>query len=204
MFRIGFSLFLLSFIFINSVVAQDEFFIVRRDVPENPSFVVIPVSWHEDDIEYADTFEETLIKFGLKVVNRPSIRNVTETKGVVSNIGTETKGVVSNTGTETKGVVSNIGTEQTGSKTMREEYLSYEATGAHYVILTNVNSKRAKIVNIKTREILSTSKFYVGNFGFIEANYDDEKKRLGVKNDFELALYKILEGAGITLKISLK
>lgn len=58
---------ILSSLWIPNLFAQ-EIFIVRRDVPENPSVVIVPRSWGRNELEYADKIEELLIGFGLKVV----------------------------------------------------------------------------------------------------------------------------------------
>jgi hypothetical protein len=161
-----------------SLFAQN-IFIVRRDVPDTPSVVVVPSSWSRNDLEYADKIEEIVIGFGLKVVQRPSTRIITETKGAVGTTGGET--------------VNGVGT-----KTLKEEYVAYQETGANYLLLTDENSSRFKLILINTHELLASVK--VGRYEPCGNAFSEEGESLGFSEQLQYCLYKALEGAGLPVR----
>ena len=46
-------------------------YVVSRDIPQSPSFTVIPLYQKHRDIEYAATLEKVMIDLGISVVNAP-------------------------------------------------------------------------------------------------------------------------------------
>lgn len=73
-------LFSLFFVMSCSTTAYvEKVFIVQREVPENPVFTVIPLTYDQNQRYYADMFEETLISFQIKTVAPPTLKEV-ETK----------------------------------------------------------------------------------------------------------------------------
>jgi hypothetical protein len=56
--------------------------VVLRDVPESPSFVVIPANDFLREVEFANNVEDAIINTAVKFVIRPAIREVTTEKTV--------------------------------------------------------------------------------------------------------------------------
>lgn len=156
-------------------------FVVLRDVPENPSIVVVPNGYSSSQIELADKTEEMLMKFRIKVVQRPTLRRVTETKGAAKSTGGDEGSAV-------------------GSKGMTEEYFAYEETGADFLLLTDENTDRAKLVNIKTKEILASVKALAMNYNPCYDDYKEKGRGLGFTDHREYCLFKMLQAAGLAVK----
>lgn len=74
-------------------------FVVSRDVPAQPSFIVVPASTYPDQIEYADRFEGYLLAAGIRVLVTPAVReNLTIKEGsqmhAEDNVLSEARSVV--------------------------------------------------------------------------------------------------------------
>lgn len=157
-------------------------FVVLRDVPESPTVVVVPNSYNSDEIDLADKVEELLMKFKVKIVERPSVRRITETK----NAAKETSGE--------EGIA-------VGAKGLKEEYYAYEETGADFLLLTDERQDRAKLIRIKTKEILASSKALKVFQGPCDDAFYKVGSTLGFENIQEYCLYKMLEAAGLTNQV---
>ncbi|MBX2992129.1 MAG: hypothetical protein KF749_13315 [Bacteroidetes bacterium] len=157
-------------------------FAVSRDVPENPSVVVVPNGYSSDEVELADKVEEMLMSFKIRIVQRPSLRRVTETKGAAKTAGGDEGSAV-------------------GSKGMTEEYFAYEETGADYLLLTDENTDRAKLVKIKTREIVASSKALAKSFNPCQDAFRKQGEDLGFSSAAEYCLFLMLQSAGLPVKL---
>ena len=128
--------FLLLLVLHTSGCVKEPIFIVLRDVPNNPSFTVIPVNDYLYQIEFATKIEEYLIQAGVKVVRHPASKAV-ETKKQLTQ------------------PESNVKQGAVAEATMTERYYSLEDTDADYVVETYADSKQVKIVRKASREIIS-------------------------------------------------
>jgi hypothetical protein len=57
-------------------------FVSVRDVPENPTFVVLPFNDYKLQIDFANIVESAFIASGVRVVQRPSSKEVEVHKNV--------------------------------------------------------------------------------------------------------------------------
>lgn len=115
-------------------------YIVLRDVPPSPSFVVIPANDYLYEVEFANHIENALISAGAKVVIRPATKEVMTEQTVR---GLERR--------QTEGQQSNLGA---GAK-LTEKYVEYEDIDAGYIVRTYKTSRQVKISKKETREILA-------------------------------------------------
>ncbi len=156
-------------------------FVVLRDVPESPSVVVVPNGYGSREIELADKAEEMLMSFRIKVVQRPTLRRVTETKGAAKAAAPDEGNIV-------------------GSKGMTEEYFAYEETGADYLLLTDEKTDRVKLVKIRTKEILASSKALATPYNPCSEAYGQKGEELGFSSPPEYCLFNMLQSAGLPVK----
>lgn len=112
-------------------------FVVLRDVPENPSFVVIPASDYLYQIELANMIEAFLISSGVKVVTRPAIKEVQATKQA-SQVDAQSSQPVG------------------AQATLTERYVAFEDTNADFIVETYADNRQVKIIRKATKEILAT------------------------------------------------
>jgi len=182
--------FLLAAIFIHLdgiALAQGQVFVVLRDVPEKPSIVVVPTNYYKADIKFADKVEEIILGFKLKVIQRPVIKRVTATKGAAKSesIGVEAKPAP-------EGAASSF-----GSQSLVEEYIAYEETGADFVLFTDEQFDRVKLIRIRDRELLAT----LGDLGEMGTPcyraFNKEGEELGFSSSEEYCLFSLLEAAGL-------
>jgi hypothetical protein len=159
-------------------------FVVRRDVPENPSLVVVPVAWTKDQVEHADKVEELVIGLGLKVVERPATKVITETSGAM--------------GTTAGSTGIGEAATATGSKTVKEEYIAYAETGAQYLLLTDEDAPRFKLIAIKTREVLASVKH--GAYDACMTEFNALEGSLGFSEGLEYCLFRTLQSAGLPVR----
>lgn len=115
-------------------------YIVLRDVPPSPSFVVIPANDYLYEVEFANHIENALIGAGVKVVIRPATKEVLTEQTVR---GLERR--------QTDGQQSNLGA---GAR-LTERYVEYENIDADYIAQTYKTSRQVKISKKETREILA-------------------------------------------------
>ena len=130
---------LLSFVVSLAGCAKTQF-VVLRDVPESPSFVVIPANNYLHEVEFANEIEDAIISAGVKVVMRPATKEVTMEKTVQRAEGKQTDDVKSILAADAK---------------LIERYSAFEDIDADYIVQTYVTSKQVKIAKIETREILA-------------------------------------------------
>lgn len=145
-------------------------YVVLRDVPEKPSFVVLPAYLTPGQFEYADKIEVSLIKAGVKVVTRPPQKAVVTQKGI---------------GAAEAQPPTEIPSVKQAGATMTESYYSYTDIIADYVVVGDEDSKRLKIIKHETQELLTSLELKPGR-GFATDDFRDKTisdalKALGIK-----------------------
>jgi len=129
--------------------AKITHFVVLRDAPLNPIFTVIPYNNFYEQVNYANKIEESLIELGVKIVTRPTV------KEIIKRQKTEA-------GQKVVDVNELLMSGKTAEAIVIESYFSYDEFNADYIIFSDVLSKRVKIIKKDTREILATFKIEVG------------------------------------------
>ena len=121
------------FVFVLIGCAPTIQFVVLRDVPENPSFVVLPANDRLSEAGYANRIERALIASGVKVVRRPALKEIKTVQPV--------------------GQARNARLPKT---TVTSES-SYELADIHvdYIVQTYRTSRQVKISKKETGEILT-------------------------------------------------
>ena len=131
---------LLFWVVVLAGCAPQTQFVVLRDVPESPSFVVIPANNYLHEVEFANTIENAIISAGLKVVIRPTTKDVTMEKTVQGAKGKQDDG---------RALI------QSADAKLIERYSTFEDIDADYIVQTYVTSKQVKIAKRETQEILA-------------------------------------------------
>jgi hypothetical protein len=111
-------------------------YVIIRDVPDNPSFVVLSFNDYQLQIACADYAESALIASGVRVLRRPNVKDIETRKGI--------GGTKSGLGTNTE---ENYNQRQALAKmrsdeeyeTRIEKYKEIEDMRADYVVETNGN-----------------------------------------------------------------
>ena len=131
--------------------SQAPQFIVYRDVPESPSFVVVPANRRMYEIYFANEIEEAIISCGIKVVKRPSTKRIRTEESI--------GGVEGNRVRDPNASVSSV--READAKRV-ESYLEYHPTGADYMVETYGAERQVKISRRDTREVLAV--FYAKRY----------------------------------------
>ena len=105
-------------------------YIVLRDVPQSPSFVVIPVTNTISEVSYANIVESAIIAAGVKVVLRPASKEIEKTTTTPTDDGDSTK-------------------------ILTERYFELDELNADYLVQTYVTPAQVKISKLSTREVLT-------------------------------------------------
>ena len=126
-------------------------FVVYRDVPDSPSFVVIPANNYMHEVLFANEIEEAIIACGVRVVQRPSTKQITTENSVGGLQGNQ----VHDPGTAVTSV------READAKRV-ESYWEYESIDADYFVETYVNNRNVKILKKDTREVLTV--FYANDY----------------------------------------
>ena len=148
---------------------QTPQFVVLRDVPESPSFVVIPANDYLHEVVFANKVENAIISAGIKVVMRPATKDVTMEKTVQGAEGKRT---------DDRALI------QSADAKLIERYSAFDDIDADYIVRTYVTSKQVKISKRETEEILAV----VVAKGYIEE---------GKIYKWEITLQKALARMGI-------
>ena len=114
--------------------------VVLRDVPKSPVFVVFPANNYLREVEFANNVEDAIISAGVRVVIRPSTKEVTTEKRVQ--------------GAEGRQAGSNEAILAADAK-LTEKYFAFDAIQADYIVHTFANSRHVKISKKESREILA-------------------------------------------------
>ena len=110
-------------------------YIVLRDVPQSPSFVVIPVNNTINEISYANIIESAIIAAGVKVVLRPASKEIEQITTSPTNNGDSTK-------------------------ILTERYFALDELNADYLVQTYVTPAQVKISRLSTGEVLTIINVY--------------------------------------------
>jgi len=114
-------------------------FVVYRDVPANPSFVVIPANDYLDEVAFANVVEASIIRAGVKVITRP---------------GTIEVSVKKEAGQAQKDKDQDAGKVQ--SQTVEEKYFRWDETLADYVVHTYSTGTRVRFTKKSTQEVVAS------------------------------------------------
>jgi hypothetical protein len=116
-------------------------YVVLREVPQSPSFVVLAPNRYLFEIEFANMIEEIIISLGVKVVVRPATKAVTETteRGIAGAQAEDNK-------------------LMTGERSLQrvESYVEYTDLKADYIVRTYRNSRQIRIIKRQSGEILAS------------------------------------------------
>lgn len=114
-------------------------FIVLDNVPDTPSFVVIPANNSMYQTEYANSVESGLLGTGVSVLDAPPRKSVTVRRQSDSSTDADEE----DTGSQPREIVEDYET-------------MYGETKADYIIRTFADSERARIIRKETREVISS------------------------------------------------
>ena len=132
----------LAFTGCHTAIVKETNFVVHRDVPQNPSFVVIPSNYSNQEIEFANEIEELLLSYGISILARPTIKEVTTHKGAIAGKSEISSDDISG-----------------ASESIAERFYSLGEIESEYILYANLGDKRIKIIHAATREILSSFRF---------------------------------------------
>ena len=149
--------------------ATTTVYLVKRDVPENPSISVFPANYFtsfiysirpDAEIKYANEIEFAVIEAGVKIVQRPGIKIVKTTKGAAKGRGEEDVEVA--------------------AMTMEEYYAETTGPKPDYIILTYLLENRIRILKRETGEVLYSG--CISEYNYITG------ERVYIKNIKEILL----------------
>ncbi len=130
-------LLLLSLLILTSCSTK-EVFVVLRDVPEKPTFTVIPANYVYNEVQFANRVEKCLIGARVKVVSHPGTKEIQTEEG------------------KAKGKSTSEPAFEASGKVIVERYRQREPTDADYIVETYAVSRQVKIIrNNQTHEILA-------------------------------------------------
>ena len=133
-----------SFVFLPAItgcqVPSYNQFVILRNVPESPSFVVIPPNNYLDQVAFANEIEAAIISVGVKVVMRPATKDVTKEVAVEGGIAA---------------VEGSQAAHKSGEGRLIERYAAFEDIEADYIVNTYADSSQIRIMKRQTREILT-------------------------------------------------
>ena len=116
-------------------------FVVLRDVPESPSFAVIPANDYLDQVAFATEVEEAIISAGVKVIMfSQAAKEVTREIAVRGGIAA---------------IEGNQAARKSGAGKLTERYVEFERTDVDYLVYTYLESGQVRIIKNQTREILA-------------------------------------------------
>ena len=135
-------LIVLSFMLLPMIIGCTKTqFVVLRDVPKSPSFVVIPANDYLLQVAFAHRIEEAIISAGVKVVMFSQA-----TKEVTKEIAV--KGGI-------KAIEGDQAAQKSGAGKLIERYVELENINADYIVYTYVESGQIRIMKNQTSEILT-------------------------------------------------
>ncbi|MCK4739002.1 MAG: thermonuclease family protein [Deltaproteobacteria bacterium] len=149
---------------VNKVVQAN--FVVLRDVPDKPSFTIIPFNQYHTQTTFADQIEEVLLQLGVKTFKY----KVTPPKTIqkAKSLGTNEATIDLDLNKLFTGGVA-------AEAIALESYIEYGKIKANYLIYSDIFTGRIKIIKKKDFEILAsfiisdeylTSKAYVREYKF--------------------------------------
>ena len=123
-------------------------YVVLRNVPKSPSFVVIPANNYLNQVRYANEIERALISAGVKVVARPATKEVMTEKEVMERRASISHGAE--------------GIQESGAQAIRaadakvtERYFAFDDITADYIVQTFASPEQVKITKRESMEILA-------------------------------------------------
>lgn len=143
--KFAISLSMLFFLF--GCSTQTEF-IVLRDIPINPSFVVLPANDYLYQVEFANTIQSYLLASRVKVVARPATKIVEATK-------------------QAGQIDANQSQVAGGTQSLTERYWQLEDTDADYIVYTYADTRHVTIVRKSSKEVLAS-------FALTKSGYQEE------------------------------
>lgn len=159
-------------------------YIMVHEVPQSPTFVVIPVGLSEKDVLFVNLVSEALIANGVRVIERPVMLQ----KYLESEKSGEASGVLWTPGTG----LGIAGGGQKGSEKIQEltdPIKMLEVTSADYVFYTQGKGSWVKIIQRATKQVV-----FVGQF-------EHRKSEYGESSIFDLSLSselnKVLKKMGV-------
>ena len=116
-------------------------YVVLRNVPKSPSFVVIPANNYSNEVRFANEIESAIISAGVKVVARPATKEVMTEKEVHGAEGIRGTGAQAIRAADAK---------------VTERYLAFDEITADYIVQTFANpEQQVKITKKESMEILA-------------------------------------------------
>lgn len=128
-------------------------FVVLRDVPLNPSMVVVPVNPLAYQVKFANEIEEIIIGSGVRVLQRPTTKEITVTK-------------------EAEKVEIQMLKGGKAEMSMVERFYAFDEITADYIVITNAYSNQLRIIKNDTQEVLASFK----------TSRDPETLKIEIKN----------------------
>ena len=129
-------------LFLVTIGCANTQFVVLRDVPESPSFVVIPANNYLNQVAFANEVEAAIISAGIKVVMFSQAR-----KEVTKEVAVEG---------EIQAIEGNQAARKSGEGKLTERYVEFfEEIKADYIVQTYAGSKQIRIIKRQPREILA-------------------------------------------------
>ncbi len=145
-------------------------FIVLRNVPQSPTFTVIPANNSLYQIEYANMVEGALLGTGVSVLSRPTIKQVTTKRQLgESSLSDEELNQID---------------RDVERATLIEKYRAYDGIMPDYLIATYAENERGRIEKTATDEVLASF--------IIEKVAQSEQKKTSME-----ILREVLKGMGV-------
>jgi hypothetical protein len=117
--------------------APKTVYVVLRDVPTKPSFVILPANDYIREVEFANVIETYFLSSGVKVVEHPGRKEVQATKQAAQ-------------------MEAQSGQAAAAQGTITEKFWALENTDADYLVRTYADTKQIKIVRRTTNELLAS------------------------------------------------
>ena len=132
---------LLFWVVVLAGCAPQTQFVVLRDVPESPSFVVIPANDYLHEVVFANEVENAIISAGVsRLLCVLQLRMITMEKTVQRAKGKQ---------------ADDVKLIQSADAKLIERYSAFEEIDADYIVQTYVTSRQVKISKRETEEILA-------------------------------------------------
>ena len=115
-------------------------YVVLRNVPKSPSFVVIPANNYSYEVRFANEIESAIISAGTSVVTRPNIKEVVTEKAVHGAEGIR--------GSDAQAI-------RAADAKVTERYFAFDDVTADYIVQTFTNPEQVKFTKRESKEILA-------------------------------------------------
>ena len=115
-------------------------YVVLRNVPTSPTFVVIPANSYLNQVTFANEIESAIISAGVRVVARPATKEVMTEKEIHGAEGIQGAGTQAIRAADAK---------------VTERYFAFDDFNADYIVHTYVNPEQVKFTKRESKEILA-------------------------------------------------